>query len=176
MESFAAKEQTEKERKPFDKVEPEPLVRSSVFTDTLRDPSISASTVPQRDDRLAIIETLDVRPIDHKPPCDNPHFQQLEPNSGIRLSSRAVRHFDIQDHLRGRYYLLPSCLYSAVRLLPDKQGYSVPVAGDWITIAAVAERRPYKYSTVRVEITLDEDDRKARALSVCHRRESCHPR
>ncbi|KAJ7885854.1 hypothetical protein B0H14DRAFT_3105761 [Mycena olivaceomarginata] len=96
--------------------------------------------------RLAIIETLDVGPVDHKPPFDDPHFQQLEPNSGIRLSSRVVPHEDIQDHLRGRYYLSPSRLYSAVRLLPDKQGYDVPVAGDWITIAVVAERGPYKYS------------------------------
>ncbi|KAJ7802186.1 hypothetical protein B0H14DRAFT_3884706 [Mycena olivaceomarginata] len=150
-------------RQPFDKVEPEPLVRSSAFTDTPRDPSVSSSTAPQRDDRLAIIETLDVGPVDHKPPFDDPYFQQLEPNSGIRLSSRVVPHEDIQDHLRGRYYLSPSRLYSAVRLLPDKQGYDVPVAGDWITIAVVAERGPYKYSKAPVEITPDEDDRKGKA-------------
>ncbi|KAJ7858606.1 hypothetical protein B0H14DRAFT_3864285 [Mycena olivaceomarginata] len=150
-------------RQPFDKVEPEPLVRSSAFTDTPRDSSVSSSTAPQRDDRLAIIETLDVGPVDHKPPFDDPHFQQLEPNSGIRLSSRVVPHEDIQDHLRGRYYLSPSRLYSAVRLLPDKQGYDVPVAGDWITIAVVAERGPYKYSKAPVEITPDEDDHKGKA-------------
>ncbi|KAJ7780353.1 hypothetical protein B0H14DRAFT_3586346 [Mycena olivaceomarginata] len=150
-------------RQPFDKVEPEPLIRSSAFTDTPRDPSVSSSTVPQRDDRLAIVETLDVGPVDHKPPFDDPYFQQLEPNSGIRLSSRVVPHEDIQDHLRGRYYLSPSRLYSAVRLLPDKQGYDVPVAGDWITIAVVAERGPYKYSKAPVEIIPDEDDRKGKA-------------
>ncbi|KAJ7725273.1 hypothetical protein B0H14DRAFT_3098149 [Mycena olivaceomarginata] len=135
----------------------------SAFTDTPRDPSVSSSTVPQRDDRLAIVETLDVGPVDHKPPFDDPYFQQLEPNSGIRLSSRVVPHEDIQDHLRGRYYLSPSRLYSAVRLLPDKQGYDVPVAGDWITIAVVAERGPYKYSKAPVEIIPDEDDRKGKA-------------
>ncbi|KAJ7788547.1 hypothetical protein B0H14DRAFT_2398305 [Mycena olivaceomarginata] len=150
-------------RQPFDKVEPEPLVRSSAFTDTPRDPSVSSSTVPQRDDRLTIIETLDVGPVDHKPPFDDPYFQQLEPNSGIRLSSRVVPHEDIQDHLRGQYYLSPSWLYSAVRLLLDKQGYDVPTAGDWITIAVVAERGPYKYSKPPVEITPDEDDRKGKA-------------
>ncbi|KAJ7799774.1 hypothetical protein B0H14DRAFT_3114040 [Mycena olivaceomarginata] len=103
-------------RQPFDKVEPEPLIRSSAFTDTPRDPSVSSSTVPQRDDRLAIVETLDVGPVDHKPPFDDPYFQQLEPNSGIRLSCIACwyPHEDIQDHLRGRYYLSPSRLYSAV--------------------------------------------------------------
>lgn len=41
---------------------------------------------PTRDNRLALIEDLEVGPIDHKPPFDDPHFQQLEPNSGIRLS------------------------------------------------------------------------------------------
>ncbi|KAJ7353201.1 hypothetical protein DFH08DRAFT_956279 [Mycena albidolilacea] len=110
-------------RQPFDKVEPEPLVRSSDFTDTLRDPSISSSTAPQ---------------------------------------SRVVPHEDIQDHLRGRYYLSPSRLYSVIRLLPDKQGYDVPVAGDWITIAVVAERGPYKYSKALVEITPDEDNHKGK--------------
>lgn len=41
---------------------------------------------PKRDDRLALIEDLEVGPTDHKPPFDDPHFRQLEPNSGIRLS------------------------------------------------------------------------------------------
>lgn len=41
---------------------------------------------PQRDDRLALIEDLEVGPTDHKAPFDDPHFQQMEPNSGIRLS------------------------------------------------------------------------------------------
>ncbi|KAF7326696.1 DNA replication licensing factor mcm10 [Mycena venus] len=133
-------------RQPMDTVEAEPLVRSSAFTDAPQAPSASVSSAPQRDDRLTIIENLEVGPVDHNPPFDDPHFQQLEPNSGIRLSSRVVPHEDLQDHLRGRYYLSPSRLYSAVRLLPDKQGYDVPVAGDWITIAVVAERGPYKYS------------------------------
>jgi hypothetical protein len=39
----------------------------------------------------------------------------------------------MQEYLRARYYLSPSRLYSAVRLLPDKHGYDVPVAGDWVT-------------------------------------------
>ncbi|KAJ7270679.1 hypothetical protein B0H12DRAFT_1177892 [Mycena haematopus] len=145
-------------RQPHDAVEAVPLVRSSTFTDAPLDSSASVSTAPQRDDRLAIIENLDVGPADHKPCFDDPHFQQLEPNSGIRLSSRIVPHEDLQDHLRGRYYLSPSRLYSAVRLLPDKQGYDVPVSGDWITIAVVAERGPYKYSMAPVEITPDEED------------------
>jgi minichromosome maintenance protein 10 len=48
----------------------------------------------------------------------------------------------MQEYLRARYYLPPSRLYSAVRLLPDKHGYDVPVAGDWVTITVVAEGAP----------------------------------
>jgi len=47
-------------------------------------------------------------------------------------------------------------LYSAVRLLPDKQGYDVPVPGDWITIAVVAERGPLGFS--RAPVTIGPDD------------------
>jgi minichromosome maintenance protein 10 len=75
-------------RRPLDTVEPEPLVRSSAFTDVPQapDPVASGSTAPQRDERLAIIESLEVGTADHKPSFDDPLFQQLEPNSGIRLS------------------------------------------------------------------------------------------
>lgn len=39
-----------------------------------------------RDDRLALIEELVPGPVEHTPPFDDPHFEKLEPNSGIRLS------------------------------------------------------------------------------------------
>ncbi len=39
-----------------------------------------------RDDDLALIEDLTLGPSEHKPPFDDPHFDKLEPNSGIRLS------------------------------------------------------------------------------------------
>ncbi|TBU51989.1 hypothetical protein BD310DRAFT_862590 [Dichomitus squalens] len=95
---------------------------------------------------MTVIEDLPLGPAEHKPPFDDPHFERLEPNSGIRLSSRVLPHEDFQDHLRGRYYLSPSKLYSVVRLLPNKQGYDVPVSGDWVTIAVVAERGKMKYT------------------------------
>lgn len=34
-----------------------------------------------------------------------------------------------------------------MRLLPNKQAYDVPVAGDWVTIAVIAERGPIKVSS-----------------------------
>ena len=130
--------------------------------------------VPNRDDRLALIEDLEVGPINHRPPFDDPHFRQLEPNSGIRLSwvfercnfmsrtnnlsrSRIISHDDVQEYLTARFYLSPSRLYSAVRLLPNKQGYDVPVAGDWVTIAVVAERGEVKVSRAPVGIGREDE-------------------
>lgn len=64
------------------------IARSTAFTQ----PAVVDSThddvgdVPVRDDRLAIVEDLTPGPVDHKPPFDDPRFEKLEPNSGIRLS------------------------------------------------------------------------------------------
>ena len=70
--------------------------------------------------------------------------------------SRELPHDEFQDYLRGRYYLSPSKLYSVVRLLPNKQGYDVPVEGDWVTIAVVAERGPLRYSKAPVGVGKDD--------------------
>ncbi|KAF9484171.1 hypothetical protein BDN70DRAFT_910831 [Pholiota conissans] len=112
----------------------------------------------KRDERLALIENLEPGPYEHTPPQDDPTFARLEPHSGINLSSRKIPHEDFFDYLRGRYYLSPSRLYSAIRLLPDKQGYDVPVAGDWITIGVVAERGPIKFTRAPVKIEREEGD------------------
>jgi len=69
-----------------------------------------------------------------------------------------VPHEELNDHLLGRYYLSPSRLYSAVRLLPDKQAYDVPVPGDWVTIAVVAERGPIKFTRAPVAVEKEEGD------------------
>ncbi|KZT71219.1 hypothetical protein DAEQUDRAFT_707592 [Daedalea quercina L-15889] len=132
------------------------LARSTAFSQPAVTDVGDAETVPARDDRLAIVEDLVLGPIDHKPPFDDPRFEKLEPNSGIRLSSRAIPFEDFQDHLRGRYYLSPSKLYSVVRLLPSKQGYDVPVSGDWLTIAVVAERGKIKHSQAPVGLGRDD--------------------
>ena len=49
-----------------------------------QDPSEEFGT--KRDDDMTVIEDLTLGPADHKPPFDDPHFEKLEPNSGIRLS------------------------------------------------------------------------------------------
>ncbi|KAG5651312.1 hypothetical protein H0H81_009113 [Sphagnurus paluster] len=141
------------------------VARSSGFADKPPPPAapdehdiFGGSLAPKRDDRLALVEELEPGPVDHIPPLDDPNFERLEPNSGIRLSSRTVSHEDLQDHLRGRYYLSPSQLYSSIRLLPDKLGYDVPVPGDWITIAVVAERGPMRFSKAPVAVVKEEGD------------------
>ena len=78
----------------------------------------------------------------------------------IPHSSRSIPHEDFADYLRGRFYLSPSRLYSAIRLLPDKQGYDVPVPGDWITVAVVAERGPIKFTRAPVTIEAEDGDGK----------------
>lgn len=72
-------------------------------------------------------------------------------------SSRTIPHNDLQEYLAGRFYLSPSKLYSVIRLLPNNQGYDVPVAGDWVTIAVVAERGPIKVSRAPVAIDRVEE-------------------
>ena len=60
--------------------------------------------------------------------------------------------------MTGRYYISPSRLYSVVRAQPgpgagtQRQVYEVPVVGDWVTIAVVAERSPIRVS--RAPVTL----------------------
>lgn len=117
----------------------------------------SSHSVPERDDSLAIVEELRMGPMDHKAPPDDPLFDHFEPNSGIRLSTRSLSHEDLQEYLRGRYYLSPSRLYSCIRLLPNKSGYDVPVEGDWVTIAVVAERGPVRVSRAPVSAEPGDD-------------------
>lgn len=164
----------------------EALKRSSGFAERPAELSETPSVQhgAARDDRLALIEELEPGPYDHLPPIGDPLFDDFEPNSGIRLSyvliyacvlhskylfpfrSRAIAHDDLQNYLTGRYYVSPSRLYSCIRLLPGNQAYDVPVPGDWITIAVVAERGPVKYSRAPVTIPkLDGNSADAKSKS-----------
>lgn len=58
------------------------VTRSSAFAER--------AEPPKRDDDLALIEDFEVGPYDHKAPFDDPHFESLEPHSGIRLSCVSV--------------------------------------------------------------------------------------
>ncbi|KAI0321313.1 hypothetical protein OF83DRAFT_1081034 [Amylostereum chailletii] len=130
--------------------------RSSSFAvkascSSAEDPKIEdVGTAPVRDDRLALIEDLEPGPYEHKAPFDDPLFEKLEPHSGIHLTSRLLSHDDLQEYMTSRYYISPSKLYSVIRLLPNNQGYDVPVVGDWVTIGVIAERGPTRVSRAPV--------------------------
>ena len=60
------------------------VTRTEGFSETpLPPPGKSAGT--SRDENLAIIEELEPGPAEHRPIIDDPNFERLEPNSGIRL-------------------------------------------------------------------------------------------
>ncbi|KAF8630273.1 hypothetical protein AX17_005459 [Amanita inopinata Kibby_2008] len=123
------------------------------------DPAASVqSAKPKRNEDLTLVEDLEPGPYEHKAPPDDPNFERLEPHSGIRLLSRVIPHEDICEYMRGRFYLSPSRLYSCVRLSADRQAYDVPVMGDWVTIAVVADIGEVKHTKPPVTIGPDEGE------------------
>ncbi|CAE6536636.1 unnamed protein product [Rhizoctonia solani] len=118
------------------KEEKEPTIRSTSFAQPL---PVERSE-PTRNDDMTVKEDLPLGPIDHPAPFDDPRWERREPYSGIHLSSRKLPFDEFQEFMYGRVYLSPSKLYSVVRLSPDRSGYDVPVEGDWVTIAVIAER------------------------------------
>ena len=159
------------------KIVAEPIERSTSFSEAPTAECRVQLQCQERDDRLALVEKLTPGPQDHVAPVDDPHFARLEPNSGIYLScvtsflllvdralmfhlsvsNRRLPHAELQEHLRGRYYLPPSLMYSVIRPLPSNQGYDIPVPGDWVTIAVVAEMGPIKLTSTSSTAHNDED-------------------
>jgi minichromosome maintenance protein 10 len=70
---------------------------------------------------------------------------------------RSMAHSAVQDFLYGRYYLTPTLLYSVIRLSRDGATYDLPVDGDWLTIAVVAERGEVKISGTKNTSKNDDD-------------------
>ncbi|KAJ1306564.1 hypothetical protein OPQ81_007565 [Rhizoctonia solani] len=118
------------------KEQKESIVRSTSFAQSLP----ADRPAPTRNDDLTIKEDLPLGPIDYPAPFDDPRWERREPYSGIHLSSRKLPFNEFQDFMYGRVYLSPSKLYSVARLSPDRSAYDVPVDGDWVTIAVIAER------------------------------------
>ncbi|KAL7421013.1 hypothetical protein Q5752_003897 [Cryptotrichosporon argae] len=141
-----------RERQPLPSL---PVARTTSFADRPEprddDELEVVRTGGERDaDGLTVLEDLKMGPGDFgKDPEGEEMWEHLEPNSGIRLSKRLLPHAELQDHLYGRFFLKPSQLYSAVRLSRDGATYDVPVAGDWLTIAVVAERSDVRVSGTR---------------------------
>lgn len=114
------------------------------------------NTVVERDEDLTLIETLRPGPRAIPTNPDDPKWEKFEPFSGHRLRERKLPHSQLKEHLRGRYHIPPSLLYSVARpiTLPmfadgksmdwkatTRNGdYEVPVDGDWIVIATIVEK------------------------------------
>lgn len=128
--------------------------------------STKPEEVKRRDD-LTVLERLERGPREFgSGPEGDGKWQSVEPNSGIRLrlvvvvppscpvwsklmalnltpfshSKRILSHATLQDHFDGRFHVSPSLLYSVIRLSRDGTAYDLPLEGDWITIAVVAEQ------------------------------------
>ncbi|WWC87364.1 uncharacterized protein L201_002253 [Kwoniella dendrophila CBS 6074] len=115
----------------------------------------------KRDDNLNIIENLVLGPKEFGTDTEGEkEWRFVEPNSGIRLSKRILSHSHLQDHLSGRYFLTSSQIYSVIRLSRDGATYDIPVDGDWITIAVVAQRGEVKISGNKdvTEYSSDEEE------------------
>ncbi|KAI0270522.1 hypothetical protein BC834DRAFT_922494 [Gloeopeniophorella convolvens] len=138
---------------------PDVSMRTSSFADKAS--TTTAPQAPARDSDLTLIEDLEPGPYEHKAPFDDPLFKCLEPHSGIRLASRTLPYDDLQEYMAGRHYISPSKLYSVVRTQPGvgarSQVFDVPVIGDWVTIAVVAERSPIRVSRAPVTFGQGEE-------------------
>ncbi|WVQ83949.1 hypothetical protein IAT38_006094 [Cryptococcus sp. DSM 104549] len=114
---------------------------------------------PTREDDMTVIERLKTGPrTKEKDPEGGDEWNYREPNSGINLRERSLAHVDLQNHLEGRFYLAPSKLYSVIRLSRDKTTYDVPVLGDWITIAVVAQRSDIRTTGTKDTAKVSDDD------------------
>lgn len=89
-----------------------------------------------------------------------------------------LSHSEVQDCLYGRYYLRPSQIYSIARLSRDGQTYDIPVEGDWVTIAVVAERSEVRVSGTRdaSDSEEEEDENKKKSSKKESKRRSRGPR
>jgi minichromosome maintenance protein 10 len=69
-----------------------------------------------------------------------------------------VSHEDLCEFLRGRFYVSPAKLYSVARPSKHRQEYEVPIEGEWVTIAVVAERGEVKVSYRGASHADDDND------------------
>ncbi|KAK4049995.1 hypothetical protein OIV83_003819 [Microbotryomycetes sp. JL201] len=93
-----------------------------------------------------VVESLQVGPFDHVPPKNDPDFETIEPNSGIRLipGSRVMPHDQVQAHLDGRYHLTPSLVNSLARKELGTDVIDIDVDGDFVLIGVLAWKGPIK--------------------------------
>jgi minichromosome maintenance protein 10 len=81
-------------------------------------------------------------PLNVRPLCLSSPAPEVTANLEVlgRLRKRTLAHDLLQSHLSDRFHVPPSILYSIIRLSRDGTFYDIPLSGDWITIAVVAEQ------------------------------------
>ncbi|GAA5911318.1 uncharacterized protein JCM6883_000053 [Sporobolomyces salmoneus] len=84
-----------------------------------------------------VIEELEMGPIDFDPPRNDPNFERIEPNSGIKLRERIISHTQVQALLSDRYRLTPSQIYSLARIDTRRQVH-IDVDADFVIIGVLA--------------------------------------
>ncbi|WFD44699.1 hypothetical protein MPSI1_003369 [Malassezia psittaci] len=117
----------------------------------------------QRNERLELLEHLERGPRPCHAPIEDPDWLQFEPNSQVKLRSRLIPNSTISSYLDGRYVVTPNLFYS----LTNRTGSSnleyagqaggamdgdveLPLYGDWVLFAVLAEKSPMKYTAARV--------------------------
>ncbi|PWZ01506.1 hypothetical protein BCV70DRAFT_230708 [Testicularia cyperi] len=107
----------------------------------------------ERAEDFTLVESLAPGPRRLPPPKpSDPEWTTFEPYSGHRLRERKLPHAELTEHLRGRYHIPPSLLYSVAREIEPETSrwarrdramdgdFEVPVTGDWIVIATIVEK------------------------------------
>ncbi|GAA5849347.1 hypothetical protein JCM3766R1_005323 [Sporobolomyces carnicolor] len=91
----------------------------------------------RRNKDSTVIEDLEMGPIEFVPPEEDPDFERIEPNSGIKLRERIISHQEVQDLLSDRYHLTPSQIYSLARI-DNRRQVHVDVDADFVIIGVLA--------------------------------------
>ena len=156
--------------------------RSLAFGDA---PSRSTprTVVPIRNEHLELVEQLVRGPRDFHAPQDDPTFAHYEPYSRVALRyvsllhflyrTRILSHELIQQYMDCRYAVSPSQLYSFCGRhgQPDDamDGHlEVPVYGDWVLFATLAEKSPLKYTATPADAGAGEERTARKYLSLIH--------
>jgi hypothetical protein len=71
----------------------EPIARTDGFGEKPAVKEEGKTPTVMRDERLAIVEELEMGPVSVEAPADDPRFEKMEPNSGIRLRCAVLIRF-----------------------------------------------------------------------------------
>lgn len=130
-----------------------------------------------------------VGPIDFIQSSEDPLWNLTEPYSSTELKfvaytqtlfdtkksdrERTTSHAEIQDFMADRYILTPSKLYEIVRLGTDKSTYEVPLVGDWVMFATIAEKKDVQSTQPRPHAKANDKSQSESAATSSSKFLSC---